>query len=309
MPNLNKDPNHSSPAKRSLSRQQNRRKKTSHKTIRADLQSQEMLSKRPNTSYLLQSVAERMPWPQQPRGREPIDPMTPVKAFTMRDEHVSPFRDTYKDVRSSLDKLPEESEYEISGYYEPLNEIKENEEENYETNQKEDLAEGAELVLQDEKRQTANSFVKPKGLKKQATLLDIITLLQNQPNDTGQYFYLISNLENGPYDLTPLLELEDHKKLESYTQFYTLSKKGIVTYLNDEPVEFITLNDWLADKANYNKIRKKTFFKKFDRWKVLRMWRRKICIQKREKVREILEDKLFILHPHFSNVIFKLRKS
>lgn len=114
--------------------------------------------------------------------------------------------------------------------------------------------------------------------------------------------------EGGPYDLIVMLELEDTKILSDYNQFYTISKKGITTYVNEEPVEFITLNDWLQDQTNYNKIRKKTFFQKFDRWKVLRMWRRKICIQKREKVTEILQDKLFILHDVFSKVILNQRK-
>ena len=86
----------------------------------------------------------------------------------------------------------------------------------------------------------------------------MIKLLQNEPKETGQYFYLIQLEESGPYDLLPLLELEDHQKLQDYTKYYTLSSKGITTYLNDEPVEFITLNDWLADRENYNKIRKKT---------------------------------------------------
>lgn len=85
---------------------------------------------------------------------------------------------------------------------------------------------------------------------------------------------MIPPKENGPYDLQPLLELEDHEKLENYSKFYTLSKKGITTYFNDEPVEFITLSDWLADKDNYNKIRRMTFFKRFDRWKILKIWRK-----------------------------------
>jgi hypothetical protein len=96
---------------------------------------------------------------------------------------------------------------------------------------------------------------------KKPTIEDVIVLLQNQPNDTGQYYYLVSPEKSGPYDLQPLLELEDHDNLNKYNKFYTLSKKGIATYINDEPTEFITLNDWVHDKENYNKIRKKTFFK------------------------------------------------
>lgn len=177
------------------------------------------------------------------------------------------------------------------------------------------LSEPAQLPSHHKSKHKATA----KSDTQQPTIIDVITLLQNQPNDTGQYFYLISPEGSGPYDLRPLLELEDHCKLDNYQKFYTLSKKGITTYVDDEPVEFISLNDWIAEKDNYNKIknpsddggktRKMTFFKRFDRWKVIRMWRKKICNKKRERVSKILQEKLFILHEHLGEVIFKLKKS
>jgi len=139
------------------------------------------------------------------------------------------------------------------------------------------------------------------------TISDVIKLLQNEPKETGQYYYLTQPEDSGPYDLQPLLQLEDHTKLQNYKKFYTLSSKGITTYLNDEPIEFITLNDWLADRENYNKIRSKTFFQKFDRWKILRIWKSRINVRKRENVTELLSDKLFILHKHFSKVLLNLK--
>ena len=34
-------------------------------------------------------------------------------------------------------------------------------------------------------------------------------------------------------------------------KFFTLSKKGITTYINDEPVEYISLTDWLIERNFY----------------------------------------------------------
>ena len=72
-----------------------------------------------------------------------------------------------------------------------------------------------------------------------------INLLQSQPDDTGEFIYLNPGTKGDPYDLQPLIDLNLEKggsaseeKLNN-DRFYTLSKKGITTYINDEPVEFI----------------------------------------------------------------------
>ena len=141
----------------------------------------------------------------------------------------------------TADKFYLEKDYEVTGMVNQIDETSEPE---------------AEDDIMNSDVQISKTPIRPENEKRvilksgstQPTILDVITLLQNQPNDTGQYFYLISPEGNGPYDLRPLLELEDHCKLDNYQKFYTLSKKGITTYVNDEPVEFITLNDWLAEK-------------------------------------------------------------
>jgi hypothetical protein len=80
-----------------------------------------------------------------------------------------------------------------------------------------------------------------------------------------------------------------------YERFYTLSRKGITTYLNDEPADYISLTDWLIERNYYLEIRGKKFFHEFRRWKILRMWRRNILHKKREEVRSNLSEKLFSL--------------
>lgn len=121
----------------------------------------------------------------------------------------------------------------------------------------------------------------------------LITLLQNQPDDDGYFIYLKPSEIGDPYDLQPLIEPDSGanggksqiaggaiSKKNSHTQktekFFTLSKKGITTYINDEPVEYISLTDWLIERNFYQQISDKRFFKQFRRWKIIRMWRRNI---------------------------------
>jgi len=287
---LKKDKNESSPAKRSLSRKA-KRKKPEIQTQKQNMLGT-MLEKRPNTSYLFQSAADRMCWPKNPEGRQKVNPLTPVKVFNFKRESENKFLHSEKDFRLSMgNSIREELESRI--------------EEEVEFSREEEKVE----ITSAYNGQVQDHTQRKKTIKKnkKTTISDVIKLLQNEPKETGQYFYLIQLEDSGPYDLLPLLELEDHNKLQNYKKFYTLSSKGITTYLNDEPVEFITLNDWLADRENYNKIRRKTFFQKFDRWKILRIWKSRINVKKRETVTEILSDKLFILHPHFNKVLLDLK--
>ena len=46
-------------------------------------------------------------------------------------------------------------------------------------------------------------------------------------------------------------------------RFYTMSKKGFTTYVNDEPIEFISLQDWYNDRQYYRQISQKDFFRNF----------------------------------------------
>lgn len=257
---LKKDNNESSPAKRSLSRKE-RRKKTSQNTYRQTFQGQTSYDKRPATSYLLQSAADRIPWPKKAGGRKQINPLTPVKAFTFKADTESQFLHSEKDFKMTMESYPQEAGLYGQSKIEEVEEFdREDEPQDY-------------VSMNSEK---ASKKKAPQSMTKNATISDVIKLLENEPKETGQYFYLTQPEESGPYDLVPLLQLEDHSKLQHFKKFYTLSSKGITTYMNDEPVEFITLNDWKDDKENYNKIRRKTFFQKFDRWKILRLWRRKI---------------------------------
>lgn len=87
-----------------------RRKRTSQNSHRQAVKGINLLEKRPNTSYLLQSNAEKMPWPKKPTGREKIHPITPVKAFTFKSDKESQFLHSDRDIRMSMDKFYEDDE-------------------------------------------------------------------------------------------------------------------------------------------------------------------------------------------------------
>ena len=299
---LKKDKVESSPAKRSLSRKEKRKriKKTDRQNYLEGA-----FGKRPNTSYLLQTaMAEKMPWPKNPEGRSKISHLIPVKAFNFKSEKESQFLHSEKDFKMTIENFPEELGLASPHNDSRIDEMEEFERDDEDYYKKIEVTSMYSVTSKDKVHGKRETTRKPKA----PTISDVIKLLQNEPKETGQYYYLDQPEGNGPYDLQPQLELEDHTKLNP-KKFYTLSSKGITTYLNNEPVEFITLNDWLADKDNYNRIRKKTFFQKFDRWKILRLWKIKINVNKRKSVSKKLENKLFILRNHFRNVILELKNS
>ena len=87
-----------------------------------------------------------------------------------------------------------------------------------------------------------------------------------------------------------------------------MSKKGFTTYVNDEPIEFISLQDWYNDRQYYRQISSKDFFRNFRKWKIIRNWRRNIVQAKREEIRSILEEKLFSIDEVFGDILMKQRE-
>jgi len=89
-------------------------------------------------------------------------------------------------------------------------------------------------------------------------------------------------------------------QLRNEQKYYTLSGKGLTLYENDTPIEFLSLGQWLIERDSYNHIKELSFFKKFKRWKFMRMWKKTIKHQNRMKAQNALEEKLFMLQDHFS---------
>ena len=131
-----------------------------------------------------------------------------------------------------------------------------------------------------------------------------------------------------PYDLVPLVDYRKENRgknseefLVKYAQnnssrpknlqaekFFTMSKKGFTTYVNDEPIEFISLQEWYNDRQYYRQIRSKDFFRNFSKWKIIRMWRRNIVQAKRDEIKSVLEEKLFSVDNVFGDILKRHRE-
>lgn len=128
-------------------------------------------------------------------------------------------------------------------------------------------------------------------------------LLDSKSEEETVFVYLNPNPNGDPYDL--LVTTYQNRNEQKY---YTLSGKGLTLYENDTPIEFLSLGQWLIERDSYNHIKELPFFKKFKRWKFMRMWKKTIKHQNRMKAQNSLEEKLFMLQDHFSNHLMKHRQ-
>lgn len=103
-------------------------------------------------------------------------------------------------------------------------------------------------------------------------------LLDSKSEEETVFVYLNPNPNGDPYDL--LVTTYQNRNEQKY---YTLSGKGLTLYENDTPVEFLSLGQWLIERDSYNHIKELPFFKKFKRWKFMRMWKKTIKHQNRMK--------------------------
>ena len=97
-------------------------------------------------------------------------------------------------------------------------------------------------------------------------------LLDSKSEEETVFVYLNPNSKtNDPYDL----EVSNYMEREQ-SKYYTLSGKGLTLYENDTPIEFLSLGQWLIERDSYNHIKELDFFKKFKKWKFMRMWKKTI---------------------------------
>lgn len=66
--------------------------------------------------------------------------------------------------------------------------------------------------------------------------------------------------------------------------------------MNNKPIEFMPLADWLAEREIYNHIKNLKFFNKFRKWKTVKMWKRNVVKRKIELHAKLLEERLFFLN-------------
>ena len=71
-------------------------------------------------------------------------------------------------------------------------------------------------------------------------------------------------------------------------EYFTISKKGLCHYVNNKPVEFMPLTEWISERDTYNRIKNLKFFVKFRKWKTVKMWKRNVIRHKIEMCSKVL---------------------
>lgn len=119
-------------------------------------------------------------------------------------------------------------------------------------------------------------------------------LLDSKSEDEIVFIYCNPNENGDPYDLQ-VCSYDDRNE----DKYYTLSGKGLSVHEGDHLTDFISLAQWLLNRDSYNHIKELTFFKKFKKWKFMRIWKDTIKQEQRKKASTRLKEKLFILHETF----------
>ena len=105
---------------------------------------------------------------------------------------------------------------------------------------------------------TSENTKKPKKAQKWSDLDKYIELLLDSKSEEETVFvYLIPHNDTDPYDL----KVVDYGDRAGCERYYTLSSKGLTTYINEKPVEFHSLGQWLIERDSYNHIKELSFFK------------------------------------------------
>lgn len=119
-------------------------------------------------------------------------------------------------------------------------------------------------------------------------------LLDSKSEDEIVFIYCNPNPNGDPYDLI----VTGYEKRNA-NKYYTLSGKGLSVHEGDHLTEFISLAQWLINRDSYNHIKELKFFKKFKKWKFMRIWKDTIKQEARKKASTKLKEKLFFLHDTF----------
>ena len=122
---------------------------------------------------------------------------------------------------------------------------------------------------------TSDNSKKPKKAQKWSDLDKYIELLLDSKSEEETVFvYLVPANKSDPYDLEVVDYSNEKRKFGD--KYYTLSGKGLTTYVQEKPVEFHSLGQWLIERDSYNHIKDLSFFKQFKTWKFMRMWKKNI---------------------------------
>ena len=134
---------------------------------------------------------------------------------------------------------------------------------------------------------------------------EFIRLIRDGKIEENEFIYMlrVPIHKNSDFEQVSAEEARSEKKGE----FYTLSAKGVSTFSNGSPVEFVKLNDWLIERKNFFELTKVPFFRQFRVWKTVKMWQRNINRYRRDRRKKKLEEKLYSADPSYSKVLLNHR--
>lgn len=79
-----------------------------------------------------------------------------------------------------------------------------------------------------------------------------IDMILNNVIHEEEFIYLQRNSIDNPYDLKVINHETLKKNKDTITNYFTISKKGLVNYQNGIPYEFLTLAEWIKERETYN---------------------------------------------------------
>jgi len=102
---------------------------------------------------------------------------------------------------------------------------------------------------------------------------------------------------DNPFDLKPMIDYVRPSRTRGTIKtreigvkelqgdvYYTLSKKGITSYVDGKLEDYEPLQDWILARSNFKIIRNYNFFLNFKRWKIIKKWHRNIVHKRRKEV-------------------------
>ncbi len=102
----------------------------------------------------------------------------------------------------------------------------------------------------------SESEKREEGSKEEKSKLDrYIDMILNNVIHEEEFIYLQRNSIDNPYDLKVINHETLKKNKDTITNYFTISKKGLVNYQNGIPYEFLTLAEWIKERETYNQIK------------------------------------------------------
>jgi dynein heavy chain len=114
-----------------------------------------------------------------------------------------------------------------------------------------------------------------------------------------EFCYL--NKHDNPYDWR-IVEFEKRNNKE----YMTISARGITKFLNGE-VEFQNLDDFVRERATYNRLQQIDFFKTYKKWKTFRVWKRLMRTNIMRECARVISSKLFYLDRTLRKPLLEIR--